>query len=219
MASTFSSSDSDSNDTLLSGNKSGSTKANSKFIRVNKMARQKATDEAKLKFVKQRFEDRPETIPLTKQSNNITSSLFSLPVEQKETNFNQENIDIEKQKINKGKPKVKHLSNSSTRRFSLSLSLGSSLYPLNSVLGESKLTLSNISSSKSSRKHLSVSMLSLRDIVHRIPRPTHSSSRVSLNSNESKPKKVSHSSTNADDDDDVVSIKVPEYPSRTSMYT
>ena len=217
MASTFSSSDSDSNDTHLSGNKSGSTKAKSKFIKMNKMARQKATDEAKLKFVKQRFEDRPETISLTKQSNNITSSLFSLPVEQKETNFNQENIDIEKQKINKGKPKVKHLSNSSTRRFSLSLC--SSLYPLNSVLGESKLTLSNISSSKSSRKHLSVSMLSLRDIVHRIPRPTHSSSRVSLNSNESKPKKVSHSSTNADDDDDVVSIKVLEYPSRTSMYT
>ena len=68
----------------------------------------------------------------------------------------------------------------------------------------------------SSRKSLSASVQSLRDAVHRIPHPHLSSSRTSLSSKKKRQSVVSNASTI--NDQDSISIQVPEKQNRAGMY-
>ena len=68
----------------------------------------------------------------------------------------------------------------------------------------------------SARRHLSASVERVRDAIHRIPRPHISSSRTSLNSKKKRNSVISNASTV--NDEDTVSIMVPDKQNRSGMY-
>ncbi len=83
--------------------------------------------------------------------------------------------------------------------------------------GDSQQNLAVPSAPKSSsRKSLSASVQSLRDAVHRIPRPHLSSSRTSLSSKKKRQSVVSNTSTI--NDQESISVQVPVKQNRAGMY-
>ena len=70
---------------------------------------------------------------------------------------------------------------------------------------------------KTTRKRASISMQSLRDVVHRISRPPMSAAR-DLATSEKKLKSAMTNGVQTDDDNDNTSLKISKAQSRTSMY-
>ncbi len=87
---------------------------------------------------------------------------------------------------------------------------------MNLILGDSKLSLASLTRRKLSGKSLSVSMQNIRDTVHRISHPHQSLSRTSLNTE--KKDKAEISSTPIINDEDTISLQIPDVQSQSSMY-